>query len=130
MDVTDEQRLNEQLRQQAELLELTHDAIIVRDAAGVILYWNSGAEALYGWNRREVIGKNIGDILAVRTMPGEVARALDEHGLWAGQLRHPTKDGREVIVDSRHLLMERADGVKVILETNHDITARSPSPAA
>ncbi len=130
MDVTDEHRLNEQLRQQAELLELTHDAIIVRDEAGVILYWNSGAEDLYGWNRKEVIGKNIHDILATQASRDEFARALDDKGYWAGQLRHRTRDGREVAVDSRHLLVDRGDGVKVILETNHDISSWMPATVA
>jgi PAS domain S-box-containing protein len=123
MDVTDEHRLNEQVRQQAELLELSHDAIIVRDEDGIILFWNSGAEDLYGWHRKEVIGRNIHDVLGTQTPREEFTRALREHGYWAGQLRHMAKDGREVTVDSRHLLVHRADGVKVVLETNHDITS-------
>ena len=123
LDVTDEHRLNDQLRQQAELLELSHDAIIVRTEEGSILYWNSGAEDLYGWNRDEVAGKDIHEILAARTSPGDVTRALAEHGYWAGRLRHIAKDGREITVDSRHLIVRRADGAKVILETNHDISS-------
>jgi PAS domain S-box-containing protein len=129
MDLTDEHRLNEQLRQQAELLELSHDAIIVRNDEGEILYWSSGAEDLYGWNREEVIGKNIHDILATQTPRDEFARALSQHGYWAGLLRHTTKDGRDVTVDSRHLLVHRGDGAKVILETNHDIAALVPAAA-
>jgi PAS domain S-box-containing protein len=130
MDVTDEYRLNEKLRQQAELLELTHDAIIVRNDEGVILYWNSGAEDLYGWNREEVLGQNIHDILATKTPRDEFARALEHHGYWAGHLRHVTKNGREVTVDSRHLLVDRGDGARVVLETNHDITSWIPASAS
>jgi PAS domain S-box-containing protein len=127
MDVTDEHRLNDQLRQQAELLELSHDAIIVRNADGEILYWNSGAEDLYGWNRDEVMGKNIHVMLSTQTSPEEFSQALGRQGYWAGQLRHTTKDGRQITVDSRHLLVHRTDGAKVILETNHDITSWLPS---
>ena len=123
MDMTDERRLNEQLRQQAELLELSHDAIIVRNEDGEILYWNSGAEDLYGWDRGEVIGKNVHEILNTETPRGEFSKALREHGYWAGRLRHTAKDGRELMVDSRHLLVHRGDGVKVVLETNHDISS-------
>jgi PAS domain S-box-containing protein len=123
MDVTDEHRLTEQLRQQAELLELSHDAIIVRTAGGEILFWNSGAEDLYGWHRNEVIGRNLHEILATKTSPDEFTRALGQHGYWAGRLRHTTKQGRQITVDSRHLLVHRADGVNVVLETNHDITS-------
>jgi PAS domain S-box-containing protein len=126
MDVTGEHRLSDQLRQQAELLELSHDAIIARAADGEILYWNSGAEDLYGWNREEVIGKNIHEILATKTSPAEFSKALGEHGYWAGHLRHTAKDGREITVDSRHLLVHRADGAAVVLETNHDITSSLP----
>jgi len=128
MDVTDEHRLNEQLRQQAELLELSHDAIIVRNDRGEIIYWNSGAEDLYGWHREEVIGRNIHDTLSTQTPREEFTRALDLHGYWAGQLRHITKDGRHIVVDSRHLLVHRGDGEKVVLETNHDITSWLPAP--
>jgi PAS domain S-box-containing protein len=121
MDVTDERRLTDQLRQQAELLELSHDAIIVRTIEGEILYWNSGAEDVYGWGREEVTGKNIHETLATRTSPADFEQALGERGYWAGRLRHRTKDGREITVDSRHLIVHRADGTKVILETNYEI---------
>jgi PAS domain S-box-containing protein len=125
MDITDEHRLNEQLRQQAELLELSHDAIIVRNEEGGIIYWNTGAEDLYGWERQEVIGKNIHELLTTRTHRDEFVNALRERGYWAGRLRQRAKDGREITVDSRHLLVHRADGVKVVLETNHDMGARA-----
>ena len=121
MDVTDEHRLTDQLRQQAELLELSHDAIIVRTIEGDILYWNSGAEDIYGWGREEVIGKNMHETLVTRTSPEEFEQALGERGYWAGRLRHRTKDGREITVDSRHLMVHRADGAKLILETNYEI---------
>jgi PAS domain S-box-containing protein len=123
MDVSDEQRLNEQLRQQGELLELSHDAIIVRDEQGEILYWNSGAEKLYGWDRKEVVGRNIREILSVDTASGEFNRGLDQHGFWAGKVRHTARNGRQFAVDSRHLLVQRTDGVKVVLETSHEIPA-------
>jgi PAS domain S-box-containing protein len=130
MDVTDEHRLGDQLRQQAELLELSHDAIIVRNEEGEILYWNTGAEDLYGWNRKEVVGKNIHEILATGATRDEFRMALRDRGYWAGQLRHTTRDGREITVDSRHLVVHRADGLKVILETNYSIASWLPLAAA
>ena len=51
------------LRERADLLELATEAIMVRDMNGVMLYWNSGAEALYGWRREEVLGKPIHQVL-------------------------------------------------------------------
>jgi PAS domain S-box-containing protein len=115
------------LRQQAELLELAHDAIIVRDREGEILYWNKGAEDLYGWRRDDVIGKFINDILTARKPPEESYGILGERGYWAGRVYHRTKDGREIAVDSRHVLVPRADGTKVILEANHEIMAAVPA---
>ena len=56
-DVTGRKRLEDLLRERADLLELATEAIIVRDLNGLLLFWNSGAEALYGWQRDEVLGK-------------------------------------------------------------------------
>src|SRR5258708_40365701 len=39
--------------QQANLLNLTHDTIFVRDMSDVITYWNRGAKELYGWTSEE-----------------------------------------------------------------------------
>jgi hypothetical protein len=97
----------------------------VRNEEGGIIYWNTGAEDLYGWERQEVIGKNIHELLTTRTHRDEFVNALRERGYWAGRLRQRAKDGREITVDSRHLLVHRADGVKVVLETNHDMGARA-----
>jgi PAS domain S-box-containing protein len=128
MDVTGEQRLNDQLRQQAELLELSHDAIIVRSGDGNIIYWNSGAEDIYGWQRHEVIGKNIHELLQTGGAVDDFNRALAETGFWAGHLQHTTKDGRAITVDSRHLVVRRDDGANVILETSHDVTPKVEVP--
>src|SRR3984957_3265818 len=64
---TEQLRLSEdQLRERADLLELATEAIFVRDMDGILLYWNSGAETLYGWHRQEVLGKPIHRILKTR----------------------------------------------------------------
>ena len=55
------------LRERADLLELASEAILVRDLAGTLTYWNAGAEAMYGWGRSEVLGNSIHEIL--RTQP-------------------------------------------------------------
>src|SRR4029077_3608089 len=64
IDETEErERVITALERQAGLLELAHDAIIVRDLAGRILYWNRGAEELYGWTREQAIGRLSHDLL-------------------------------------------------------------------
>ncbi len=62
-DVTEHKQMEEMLRERAELLDLASEAVMVRDSAGILQFWNVGAEALYGWTREEVIGKNVHEIL-------------------------------------------------------------------
>ena len=45
------------LQEQANLLDVTHDGVFVRDRNEVITYWNRGAEELYGWTRQEAVGR-------------------------------------------------------------------------
>jgi PAS domain S-box-containing protein len=111
------------LRERAELLDLATEAIMVRDFSGTIGFWNAGAEALYGWTREEAIGRNAHSLLATE-VPGGIAgirAALQSHGRWEGNLRHRTRDGREIIVASRHAMQQNGAAV---LEINRDITAQ------
>jgi PAS domain S-box-containing protein len=111
------------LRERADLLELATEAIIVRDMNGAILYWNSGAEALYGWRREEILGESVHEVLQTR-FPAEfstIQTELHETGQWEGNLTQITRDGHEVIVACRKAL--KADG-NAILEINRDITAQ------
>jgi PAS domain S-box-containing protein len=111
------------LRERADLLELASEAILVRDIAGALTYWNAGAEALYGWARVEVLGNQVHQVLATE-FPGEAASCestLIEGGRWDGNLVQKARDGREVIVASRQVFKK---DVGSILEINRDITAQ------
>jgi PAS domain S-box-containing protein len=122
-DVTGRKHLEDLLRERADLLELATEAIIVRDLKGQALFWNSGAEALYGWQRDEVLGKCIHDILKTRfpATDDEIELALATSRSWEGNLTQTTRDGRELVVASRLALKMRGDAV---LEINRDITAQ------
>jgi two-component system, NtrC family, sensor kinase len=111
------------LRERADLLELATEAIIVRDMNGVLLFWNSGAEALYGWPREEVLGKSVHEVLKTRFPKGfsDVERTLAQTGKWNGTLTQSTRDGREVSVACRKALKV---GGNAVLEINRDITAQ------
>jgi PAS domain S-box-containing protein len=125
-DITERKRAEDALRQHADLLEQTHDAIIVWNFPGTIVYWNRGAQHLYGFAKEEAIGRLTHDLLRTEhPMPTAAfeARLARQH-IWSGEMTHTTRDGRKVIVDSRHVLVEVAKGRRVVLETNRDITDR------
>ena len=123
IDVSGRKQLEDLLRERADLLELASEAIIVRDKAGIIQYWNSGAEELYGWKREEVLGKSIHLILNTESQEEslDVDAVLSQTGTWDGNLVHVTREGLEVTVASRQAV--KAEG-NSILEINRDITAQ------
>ncbi len=117
----------EQIRLQAELIELAHDAILIRDSLGRIIFWNKGAEELYGWSSQEALG-HITHILLKTHFPSsraEVDAYLQEHGSWEGELAHTCRDGSAVIVESRQMLVSNMrEQPTAIMEINRDITQR------
>ena len=115
-------------REQAELLDLTDDAIFIRDMEDKIIFWNRGAERLYGWRADEVRGKIARTILQKR-FPRPLAQIeaeVSERGSWEGELIHRSRSGAEVIISSRWVLRRDAGGnPTAILESNRDITRRA-----
>jgi PAS domain S-box-containing protein len=132
-DITARKQAEEALREQASLLNLTHDSIFVRDMNDVIRYWNRGAEELYGVTSAEALGR-VSHEVARTTFPAplpEINAQLLRTGRWEGQLRHKKRDGEEVIVASRWSLQTDAEGKPIaILETNNDITEQTRAEEA
>ena len=123
VDVTARKKMEDLLRERADLLELASEAVLVRDPSGLLQYWNAGAEALYGWKREEVLGTPIHQVLET-SLPTEDERIesdLNSLGRWDGNLHQKTRDGRQVIVASRHVFKRESSS---ILEINRDITAQ------
>jgi PAS domain S-box-containing protein len=117
----------EELKERADLLDLATEAIMVLDLDGIVRFWNSGAEELYGWSREEVLGKNVHETLQTRVAGtnGNHRLALLASGRWEGNLIQSTRDGREIVVASRQALKNgSAGGAVTILEINRDITAK------
>jgi PAS domain S-box-containing protein len=114
------------LQQQANLLEQAHDAILVWEFPRTIVYWNRGAEQLYGYSREEAIGRPSRELLHTEhpMATRDFEAALERDGEWTGELVHTTRDGRKIVVESRHVLMRETDGRRLVLETNRDITER------
>jgi PAS domain S-box-containing protein len=119
---------SEQLRVQAELLNLAHDAILVRALeSSEITYWNQGAVELYGWTQAEAMGRVSGELLMTRfpePLEAIVATVL-ESTRWEGELVQARKDGSEVVVSSRWALQRDPSGAPIgILEISTDISAQ------
>src|SRR5271157_1702159 len=115
-----------QSERQARMLDQSHDAIFAWELGGPIVYWNRGAERLYGIRPQQAVGRVAYELLAT-AFPGTldaVLVALMERGEWSGELKHTTGNGGRVVVDSSMALIEEPDGRRLVLESDRDITAR------
>jgi len=123
-DITDRKRAEEQIREQTRLLDLAHDAIVVRDMDDRIRYWNKGAEQLFGWSAKEALEKPAGELLQEEHFRHQEAlkRVLDK-GRWSGEFNYRSKAGCELTVETRLTLVRDPEGnPKSILSISTDIT--------
>ena len=120
-------RAEEVLRRKAQLVELSNDAIITADANRRITSWNAGATEMYGWTEGEALGKVIHEFLSTTSgiSTAEIDDILEREGRWDGELNHVAKDGRRLVVESRHVLVRDKRNAPVgILEINRDVSER------
>lgn len=120
------------LKEQAELLDLAHDAIMVRRIDGTITYWNQGAERMYGYTRAEAVGEVAHALL--KTTPSKTIKDLGDdllaQGYSEGEVTHTRRDGSALIVSTRWVLKGGKEGTEAaVLEINTDITARKKAEA-
>ncbi|HEV7669739.1 MAG TPA: chemotaxis protein CheB [Thermoanaerobaculia bacterium] len=125
-DIDQFRRNQEELSQRAALLDLSLDAIVVRDADHLVTYWNHGAEAIYGWTPAEAIGQPLASLLHTGAKPwASLNETLDRFGVWEGELRQVRKDGTPLIVHSREVLVrDRSGDRSAVLATKRDVTER------
>jgi PAS domain S-box-containing protein len=127
VDVTESQLVQGKLSEQAALLQLAHDAILVTDLDGRISFWNRGAEEIYGWRENEAVGGNVHELLQTASPVSlkEIKAMIQDLGQWEGEQTHTTKTGAVVTVASRWSLQRDDQGKPAaILEINRDITDR------
>jgi PAS domain S-box-containing protein len=86
------------LAEQARILELSHDTLIIRDLDETILYWNDGAEQLYGFSRAEALGRKCSELLQCQFPSEHVEESLEQIGQWSGEMCRTRKDGQRLIL--------------------------------
>ncbi|MCX6891658.1 MAG: PAS domain S-box protein [Verrucomicrobia bacterium] len=122
-DITEQKQAADRIREQAELLDLTHDAIAVLDLAGRILYWNKGAQRIFGWTADEAIGREFQQMQPEEEIPG-LRTCLEQTlqaGTWNISLEKRTRAGLKVAVHSSWRLLKSAGGLPqaiLIVETD------------
>ncbi|KAF3889620.1 MULTISPECIES: ATP-binding response regulator [Nostocales] len=127
-EISERKQAEHKIHEQAALLDITTDAILVRDLNNEIHYWNKGAEHLYGWTATEAISKNANELLyqpETVSQLQEIQKKLAESGTWQGELNQVHKEGQRIIVASRWTLIRHKNGQpKSILVVNTDITEK------
>ncbi len=122
----EQKRADAKVREQAALLDSAHDAIMVKDMQDRLVYWNKGAQQLYGWTAQESLGSKSCDLLHVD--PDRFRRAYDivlEQGEWKGELHKRTKNGVDVTLDVSWTLVRDATGEATsIFAIDSDITEK------
>ncbi len=125
-DVTERRETDRRMATQAALLDKAQDAILVRSLDDTIVFWNKGAERLYGWTTEEAVGHSAHAL--VNDSSEEYAAAQREllaRGEWTGTLRQVARDGRRVIAECRWTLVRNDSGEpESVLAINTDVTGR------
>jgi PAS domain S-box-containing protein len=115
-----------QLRQDlaATLLELSQDAIIIRDADDRVTFWNRGANDVYGWTADEALSRRVNELLGTDPSAWASLNArLEQVDSWDGQLLQKRKDGRPILIHCREVLVRDANGARTaVLAIKRDIT--------
>ena len=130
-DITQQREREELAERQAKLLDHAQEPILVRDHLDRIVYWNKGAERLYGWPATEARGRVSHELLET-TFPeplDEISRKLEADGQWEGELLHRTRTGQRITVLSRWI-RELGVAQSHVLETNVDLSERQQRLAA
>jgi PAS domain S-box-containing protein len=127
VDITERKAAQQKIQEQAALLNIATDAIVVRDLDSRIQFWNNGAESIYGWTAAEAIGIRA-ERLFCPDIPLEAIGAFNtvqQQGAWQGELHKLTKAGKAVVVESRWTLVrDEAGNPRSILSVDTDITEK------
>ncbi|MFI5251125.1 MAG: PAS domain S-box protein [Bacteroidota bacterium] len=127
IDITEQKKSEEKILEQAALLDIATDAIIVSDTNDTILFWNTGAETMYGWKKEEALGQHVSDLLFKHNSAQfeEAKTAILKDQKWSGEIHQITKSEKNIIVQSRWTVVYGENGkIKSFLILNTDITEK------
>jgi two-component system, cell cycle sensor histidine kinase and response regulator CckA len=126
VQIAELEKAQEKIGEQAELLDKAKDAIVVIDVKGQISFWSKGAEALYGWNPGEAVGKNIRELLFKNEeWSAATFEKVFNEGAWNGETEHVAKGGKRVCVESRWTLVNDDQGrARCVMLIDSDITEK------
>lgn len=124
---------SELIRELTTLLDVERDTIIIRDMEGRIVFWNRGAEEVFGWTREQAVGRMYRDLKEVRypCPEADIMRELGANGRWEGDISYLPEGRPAVILESRLCVQKDKKGSPVaILEIDNNITGRRNAEAA
>lgn len=126
LDRSEQMRTEALVQQQAALLNLTHEPILVWEWNGPIVFWNAGAERLYGFSKAEAMGRVSDELLRTVFPQGRetLRETLAREGELVSELTHTTRSGHTVVVESYQQVTRDSSGRVLVLETNRDVTRR------
>ncbi len=125
-DITFQRQAKELISEQTLILDAAKDAIVMTDLQQNVIYWNKGAETIYGWIKEEAIGRKINELFCVKDMAWlDAHEAVLKKGSWNGEVTHNTKDGLAIVVENRISLVNDSEGhAKSLLFMNTDVTEK------
>ena len=124
-DITERKESEERIRQQASLLEKSQDAILVCDLNNRILFWNKGAERIYGWKAEEVLGGELCEAICGGddSVIEKARRVLETDDELQEETVNYTKGGAKITVVSRWTLVRNEQGMPdYLLLINSDVS--------
>ncbi|NJO08655.1 MAG: PAS domain S-box protein [Leptolyngbyaceae cyanobacterium SL_1_1] len=126
-DVTQRQQAEARLKEQAALIDIATDAILVRSLDDEVIFWSKGAERIYGWSAKAALGQSLNQLLNQKPSPELEAawKTVLTQGEWQGELQKYTHSGKVLTIESRWTLVrDRAGNPQSILSVDTDITAK------
>jgi diguanylate cyclase (GGDEF)-like protein/PAS domain S-box-containing protein len=121
------------LKLREKAFDYVFDAVVVTDLQGMIIDWNKGSELLYGYPKKQAIGKPVNMLHVPEDTVDitlEVISTVENEGRWSGEIRMLHKDGHIGWVESMCIpIYDDNKKILGVLGINRDITKRKTETA-